>query len=139
MSTPRILIVDDDSNVVRILARTFETSGYQVAVARNGQEAYETITRTDPFHAMICDIQMPRLTGRELCQKLAAQGPYLPATIVIVTSRSEAEERDWVHAIPCIHLIEKPVGPRQLLRTVQGHLAPSQHDHPGLGDERRAA
>ena len=138
MAAQRILIVDDDSNIVRILSRTFENSGYDVTTARNGQEAHDTLSKQDPFDVMICDIQMPRLTGRELCQKLASEGPYLPGTIVIVTSRSESDERDWVQEIPCISLVEKPVGPKQLLRTVRQHLANTASDR-GLEDERRAA
>ena len=138
MAVARILIVDDDSNVVRILSRAFENSGYNVTIARNGQEAHDTLSNHDPFDAMICDIQMPRLTGRELCQKLATEGPYLPGTIVIVTSRSEFEERDWVREIPVISLVEKPVGPKQLLRTVREHLADTASKRD-LEDEQRAA
>lgn len=137
MSSRRILIVDDDSNVVRILARTFERSGYAVTTARNGAQAHETLATQDPFAAMICDIQMPQLTGRELCQKLASEGPYLPPVIVIVTSRSEADERSWVQEIPSISLVEKPVGPKQLLRTVRERL--EQTTAFDQRDERRAA
>ncbi len=139
MSTRRILIVDDDSNVVRILARTFERSGYAVTTARNGAQAHHALSSQEPFEAMICDIQMPQLTGRELCQKLANEGPYLPAVVVVVTSRSEADERDWVREIPAITLIEKPVGPKQLLRTVRERLEQTDACDQATDSERRAA
>ncbi len=71
---------------------------------------------------MICDIQMPRMSGPMLCRHLASTGPYLPGCTLIVTSRTEAEERDWVSAFPGVSLIEKPVGPKHLLRLVRQRL-----------------
>ncbi len=138
MDQPRILIVDDDTNVVRILARTFENSGFSVTTAANGELAYGLLGAEDAFDAMICDVQMPRLTGQELCERLASDGPYIPSCVLLVTSRSDVEIREWVAAIPSVNLVEKPIGPKQLLRTVRHRL--EEHDSDAeFGDQRRAA
>lgn len=138
MDQPRILIVDDDTNVVRILVRTFEKSGFSVTTAANGELAYDLLGAEDAFDAMICDIQMPRLTGQELCERLANDGPYLPSCVLVVTSRSDAEAREWVAAIPSVNLVEKPIGPKQLLRTVRHRLDELVSDAES-GDQWRAA
>lgn len=129
MESQRILIVDDETSISRVLGRVFERAGYRVATAQNGALALERLSR-EHFEVMICDIQMPRMNGRELCRHLASQGPYLPACTFIVTSRSEIEERSWVEDFPTIRLVEKPVGPKQLLRLVRRALAGEGVDAP---------
>ncbi|MCK4411943.1 MAG: response regulator [Candidatus Eisenbacteria sp.] len=139
MEDHRVLIVDDDSSVARVLARAFERAGYVVATAPDGEWAL-TLLADQQIDIMICDIQMPRMDGRELCRHLTRQGPYLPACTLIVTSRSEHDERAWVEEFPGVCLVEKPVGPKQLLRRVRRHL----ESLPGFdgresGEQRRAA
>lgn len=137
MDSKRILIVDDDSAVQRILARVFQRSGYTVETASNGLQALAKLAEGS-FAAMVSDIQMPKMTGRELVAHLASEGPYLPGCVFIVTSRSETDEREWVSQFPGVSLLEKPVSPKEILRLVQQRLA----DLPGEGTEqgvRRAA
>jgi two-component system sensor histidine kinase/response regulator len=137
MDSTRILIVDDDASVTRILKRVFERAGLDVTTVRDGTQAL-TALAGGTFRIMVCDIQMPRMTGRELCRHLVESGPYLPERIFIVTSRTEAEERGWVEEFPNISLVEKPVGPKQLLKRVSDWIVAgrAEVDDP---IERRAA
>jgi len=134
MDSPRVLIVDDDSSVARVLARTFERSGFLVTTAPDGEWAFSLLSE-QTFDALICDIQMPRLDGRQLCHRLAANGMRLPATTLIVTSRSEERERAWVAALPGARLVEKPIGPKHLLRIVREQLLEPAREE----GQRRAA
>ena len=134
MPGERVLIVDDDSSVSRVLARIFERHGYIATTAPDGEWALSLLAEQS-FDVLICDIQMPRMDGRQLCERLAAVGPEMPACTLIVTSRSEQEERSWVEAFPSVGLVEKPVGPKQLLRIVRERLAAQ----PAAGQYRRAA
>jgi DNA-binding response OmpR family regulator len=138
MDAPRVLIVDDDSSVARVLARVFERAGYLPATAPDGEWAL-TLLGDRTFEIMICDIQMPRMDGRELCRRLSREGPYLPACTLIVTSRSEVEERAWLDEFPDVCLVEKPVGPKQLLRRVRRHLEHLAGRTRGSDETRRAA
>lgn len=123
MEGVKILIVDDDSSVRRILARTFERAGFVVSMAPNGEKALSVIAgEEERFEVLICDISMPKMNGRQFCQHLAGKGPYLPGCTFIVTSCAGSEEVGWVDEIPGVSLIEKPVGPRRLLQHVQRHL-----------------
>jgi CheY-like chemotaxis protein len=121
--TKRVLIVDDDASVRRVLARSFERAGFAVGTAPHGEAALGELSAAQ-YDVMICDIQMPRMSGPMLCRHLATTGPYLPRITLIVTSRSEDEERAWVSAFPGVSVVEKPVGPKHLLRLVRERLDP---------------
>lgn len=135
MKQRRVLIVDDDAAVSRVLVRVFERAGCIAAAAPNGKRALALLSSDERFDVMICDIQMPHMDGRELCRHLAASGPYLPGCVFIVTSRSEEQERSWVEGYPGIVLVEKPVSPKQLLRRVTRRLETEEPPH----EEQRAA
>jgi len=117
-----VLIVDDDPAVALVLLRMFERAGYSAAHAANGEIALGLLSGAH-FDAMVCDINMPRMTGRELCRRLHKEGPYLPDCVLIVTSLTALEERDWLAEVPGVELVEKPVSPRELLRKVQARLS----------------
>ncbi len=137
MRSKRVLIVDDDSSVQRVLVRVFERAGYVVESASNGRQALSKLA-AERYDALVSDIQMPKMTGRELVSTLASEGPYLPDCVFIVTSRSESEERSWVYQYAGVSLLEKPVSPKEILRLVQQRLnsLPGE-DSPGAA--RRAA
>ncbi|MBN1826689.1 MAG: response regulator [Candidatus Eisenbacteria bacterium] len=122
MENLRAFIVDDDSSVRRILVRNFERAGFTVATASNGQEALEKIRRDELYDILISDLHMPRMDGRRLCEALAEEKTHLPEFIFIVTSRAHEDERSWVERFDNIQLVEKPVGPRHLLRLVRRRL-----------------
>ena len=135
MTPPRILIVDDDVAVTRMLKRTFDRAGFDTLTVDNGAQAF-TLIASECFDAMICDLQMPHMSGRELCRKLAGDGVRFPGCVFIVTSRPEAEEREWIREFPGITLIEKPIGPKQLLLRLCRRLrAESSED----GEAQRSA
>lgn len=140
VDNPRILISEDDSSIRRVLARTFEQAGFDVTAASNGAEALAALERSVDdrrYDAMITDIKMPKMTGRELCEHLAEHGPYTPEVTFVVTSRSERDERHWVSELIGVHVIEKPVGPRSLLKLVKERLVvgaaqASIEERPGI-------
>jgi DNA-binding response OmpR family regulator len=123
----QVLIVDDDAAVSRVLARAFERAGYIALMAKDGARALEVIEST-PVDALICDIHMPRLDGRSLCHQLWQEGPYLPRSVIVVTSRTGIEERAWLDEFPGVDLVEKPVSPRDLVRRVDAAIRPPSHE-----------
>ena len=113
MEKTRILISEDDSSIRRVLARTFEQAGFEVTAMPNGKAALEALQASageSRYDALITDIKMPQMTGRELCEHLAEHGPYIPEVTFVVTSRAERDEREWVSSLPGVRVIEKPVG-----------------------------
>jgi CheY-like chemotaxis protein len=110
----RILIVDDEPHVIRIMRLALEKAGYSVEEAGNGQQALEKI-RSNPPDLLISDIDMPRMNGRELCSRIMEEMPERKFGIFILTARAEDEHRYWSTAMGNLDFLEKPVSIRRLL------------------------
>ena len=91
MSTAtRVLVVDDERSVREGLRRALQLEGYEVELARDGEEALAT-ERSRPADVIVLDILMPRLDGLETCRLLRAEGSSTP--ILMLTARVEVADR----------------------------------------------
>jgi two-component system response regulator MprA len=86
----RILVVDDDRPVLESLRRSLAFNGYEVEVARDGQEALTRLAERRP-DAIVLDVMMPRLDGLETCRRLRAAGEELP--VLMLTARDAVSDR----------------------------------------------
>lgn len=109
----RVLLVDDHPHVLRVLRLTLEKEGFEVATAANGQEALFVAELRTP-DAVVTDIQMPRMNGREFCAALNDLYPARTFPIFVMTSMTERSEREWSSAMRDVVFLEKPVSPREL-------------------------
>jgi len=86
---PKVLIVDDDPDVVAICSLVLENEGYEVAAARNGSDAVDKISRSDAdIDVMLLDVMMPVLDGLTVC-KMVKRDPRTRDLPVIIMSASE--------------------------------------------------
>lgn len=122
MNRKSILIVDDEPHVLRVLRLTLEREGYIVSTACDGQHALERLEQELP-DALVSDLQMPRCTGRVLCETARKRYPAHPFLILVMTSMTAIEERDWVHRLPNTEFLEKPLSPRQLVARMAAYFA----------------
>lgn len=122
----RILIVDDHAPVIRVLKLGIEEAGYEVDTASNGSECLVKLCERHPDF-LVTDIDMPRMTGKELCLAIEEQFPNRAFPIVVLTSRTEMEHRDWTRAIKNLAFMEKPVSVRRLLSHIGACLADSDN------------
>lgn len=120
----RILIVDDHAPVLRVLKLGIEDAGYEVDTASNGSECLVKLCECHPDF-MVTDIDMPRMTGKELCLAVEKQFPDRAFPIVVLTSRAEMEHREWTQAIDNLTFMEKPVSVRRLLAHIGSCFAES--------------
>jgi len=109
-----ILLVDDEPHVIRVMRLSLERAGYTVRQAGNGEQALQEIRNTPP-DMLITDIDMPRMTGKELCLTIAQEMPNRSFGIYVLTSRTAQEHREWSAQLPRLRFMEKPVSIRQLL------------------------
>ena len=116
----KILIVDDHAPVIRVLKLGIEEAGYEVDTASNGSECLVKLCSGHPDF-LITDIDMPRMSGKELCLAIEEQIPERRFPIVVLTSRTEMEHRDWTRSIENLTFVEKPVSIRRLV----SHIANS--------------
>jgi len=117
MSTKRILLVDDEAMVLRVLRLQLEKAGYAVETANNGEQALQRICESAP-DALITDIEMPKLSGEELCKILHTEHPQRSFPIFVATSLTGIRHREWSQAITNVYFLEKPLSARQLLRAL---------------------
>jgi len=121
MNKRTILIVDDEAHVIRVLRLMLERSGYTVVSAADGNEALAQMAGQLP-DVMVTDIQMDGMDGRELCRTVRARYPDAPFLILVMTSRTAADERDWVRQLANIEFLEKPLSPRQLVERLAANF-----------------
>ena len=121
----KILIVDDDPDILDALTMIIETKGYQVVTARDGIEALANLKAEKP-DLMILDLMMPKMDGWAVCKEL--QDPrwskYRDIPILILTSvREEASRRRYELEtgleLAVDDYVEKPVSPDTLLQRVE--------------------
>lgn len=120
-SNRTILVVDDEVHIRRVVELKLRTAGYQVLTARNGQEGVDLIRGESP-DAVITDITMPIIDGKQLCEmtdELKAERPFLT---VIVTARIMPNEREWIKEMRDSVFMEKPFSPTRLLQVVDEYL-----------------
>jgi len=118
----KILIADDEPHVLRVLKLSLEKEGYTVETCANGKEA---LTRLEQEHPdiLITDIQMPLMTGEELCRHIKQHMPERKFLIFVLTSRTEIEHREWSRDIHNLLFLEKPISIRNLLEKIEGYFA----------------
>ncbi len=111
----RILVVDDETQITRVLRRSLAARGYEVQTAANGEEAIEVFMRWRP-DLVITDLSMPRLGGLDLCRRLRAV-----SKIPIIVLSVKGEERIKVEALDAgaDDYVTKPFGMDELLARVR--------------------
>ncbi|GHA15193.1 response regulator [Oceanisphaera arctica] len=119
--TPTILLVDDEPHILRIMRLQLERQGYQISTCSNGEDAFNRL-RESPPDVLITDIQMPRMTGEQLCKKIQAEVPNRRFLIVLLTSRTEIEHRTWSKDFQNLWFYEKPLSMRQLTSELDGYF-----------------
>jgi two-component system, OmpR family, alkaline phosphatase synthesis response regulator PhoP len=115
----RILVVEDDPAVQKALRRLFETEGFTVEVQSDGRSALESFQLSAPS-AMVLDLRLPKLSGRDLCKQIKAQAPALP--IVVLSAASDVSDKVLLLELGADDYVTKPFSPRELLARVRAAL-----------------
>ncbi len=126
---PKILLVDDDPDLIRAMRTILESQRYQVIPARNGLEALDKVREEKP-DLIVLDLLMPELDGFDVCRELRGNpeySEYSEIPILILTAvREEASRRRYEletgRDLDAEDYIEKPVKPLLLLQRVAGIL-----------------
>jgi two-component system response regulator ResD len=110
----RILIVDDEAVARRLLALTLSRAGYEVSQACNGLQAWEMLQQCQP-DVLVTDIDMPQMTGEELCKRIHDRIGRRTWPIFVVTAKTSLDHRAWSSGIDNLHFLEKPFSMRALV------------------------
>jgi DNA-binding response OmpR family regulator len=119
----RILIVDDDPDIGRLVGHHLSQSGFEVVTAETGREGVAMALDAAP-DLVILDLMLPDLDGNEVCRKLRSlrnvEAPYLP--ILMLSARSEEIDRVLGFELGADDYVTKPFSPRELVLRVRSLL-----------------
>jgi DNA-binding response OmpR family regulator len=124
----RILVVDDESHIQHVLSLKLRKSGYEVLTASDGEEGLHVAMASRP-DLIITDLQMPYMTGVDLCRALAARSLTATVPVIILTARGYALSDEDLAIGTIREVVSKPFSPRLLLQMVQtilGEACPSE-------------
>ena len=117
----KILIVDDEAYIRRVLELKLKNKGYEVITAVNGAEGIEKLNLYDP-DVVITDIKMPGMDGRALCEKINNSKNDKPYLIIVVTCSVSDRNMRWINNMRDTLLLEKPFSPTRVLEAIEDHV-----------------
>lgn len=117
----KILLVDDEPDILEIISFNLEKVGYQVTTASNGLEALKQAKKTLP-HLIILDVMMPELDGIETCERLRKEEQFQETIIMFLTARGEDYSYVAAFDAGADDYVTKPIKPKVLLSKVKGLL-----------------
>ncbi len=128
-SSPRILLVDDETAITANLAPFLERAGFLVSTAGDGAQALHQTSHLKP-DLVILDVLMPRMDGRQVLRQLRQEGDWTP--IILLTQVGEASERAMALEEGADDYINKPFDPRELVARIRSVLRRARPGQPPL-------
>lgn len=134
----KILVVDDDVQIGRLVQVAFKRSEHEVVTTSEGQDAMR-ILRSEPIDLVICDVMMPGLNGHEICHlvRLDAELAHIP--FLFLSARKEDEDRLEAMEVGSDDFIGKPFSVQELLMRVNRLLMNRSSRRHGIPTNRRPA
>lgn len=116
----KILLVDDEEDILEFMQYNLEQEGFGVVTANNGEEALSKLT--SEISLVILDVMMPKMNGYEVCSNIRSQMKYQDLPVIFLTAKSS--EKDEVHGlnIGADDFIKKPISPQKLIARVKSNL-----------------
>ena len=124
MAAGRVLCVDDDPVIQKLLQVNFEMEGYEVILASDGAEAVDRARETAP-DLIVMDVMMPRMDGLEAARILKADAATSSIPIIIVSAKAQDVDVKAGRAAGADEYMTKPFDPLELLETAAALIARS--------------
>jgi two-component system, OmpR family, alkaline phosphatase synthesis response regulator PhoP len=118
----RILIVDDEPNIVLALELLMKKEGYEVHTVDDGERAVQAAKELRP-DLILLDIMMPKMDGYEVCQRIRSDSLLKDVSIIMLTAKGREVEREKGLALGADHYITKPFSTRQVVMKVKEIMA----------------
>jgi DNA-binding response OmpR family regulator len=114
-----IVVIEDDTRIQKTLRRLFEGENYDVQILHDGVDAKEA-TSASGVDAVVLDLMLPKVSGREVCRSIKDRQPNLP--VVILSAVSEVADKVLLLELGADDYMTKPFSPRELLARVQAAI-----------------
>jgi DNA-binding response OmpR family regulator len=120
-SRRKVLIIDDDPTIRRLVQVVFERNGFDTSVAAEGSEGVRSALMNPP-NIIILDIMMEGLHGFEVCKMLRANSSLRRTAIIIISGKSYKPDIDKAIELGADSYVVKPFSPKELLETAIQHM-----------------
>ena len=117
----KILIVDDEPDVVAVVQGRLASAGYEVTVMADGQQALECVKKRPP-DLMVLDVMLPTLNGYEVCTMIKQDIRYRAIPVVMLTARTEEKDVRLGRECGADAYLLKPFQANELMQTIQALL-----------------
>ena len=125
----KILVVDDEPPIVRLMEFILARHGHQMLTAVNGEQALEMVRAHDP-DIILLDIMMPRIDGYEVARTLRADAKYARLPIIMLSAKAQDEDIQRGIEVGVDEYITKPFNPEHLVHVVNDHMGRAKKPDP---------
>ncbi|MBD3426816.1 MAG: response regulator [Candidatus Omnitrophica bacterium] len=121
MAKKRILIIEDDKDIAKLVKYNLEKAGFECAVSSTGENALEVLDR-NPVDLILLDIMLPQIDGLEVCRRIKQDEKLSNIPVVMLTAKGEEVDRVVGFELGADDYIVKPFSPRELILRVKAIL-----------------
>ena len=135
MSKDHILLVEDEPDLLQTLSFNFESEGYKVSKALNGEEAMKLLDKNDSIAMVILDLMLPDTSGLDICRHIRKTDDLKDILVIMVTAKGEEVDRVVGFEVGADDYVVKPYSVRELLLRVGGMLKRSSKEKDESNEE----
>ena len=129
MVSKRILIADDEPNIVAALEFLLQQRGYEVLIAKNGEEALGLIGSANPDMVLL-DVMMPLKSGYEVCRSIRERADWRHIKVIMLSAKGREAEVNKGMSLGADLYVTKPFSTRELMGKIKGLLDQSAKPDP---------
>jgi two-component system, OmpR family, alkaline phosphatase synthesis response regulator PhoP len=120
-----VLVVDDEANILLSLEFLMKKAGYDVRLARDGEEALAEIGKARP-DLVLLDVMMPKRNGFDVCEAIRANPEWRAVRVILLTAKGRDIEREKGLALGADDYITKPFSTREVVERVTAWIGPAK-------------
>ncbi|MBF0431180.1 MAG: response regulator [Fibrobacteria bacterium] len=113
----KILLVDDEPDILMTVKKRLQISGYEVDTAENGREALEKVKTYEP-DLVVLDVMMPEINGYEVCRTLRESPETQNLPIIMLTAKAQNFDKFWGQEVGASKYLTKPFDDKELVKSV---------------------
>jgi two-component system alkaline phosphatase synthesis response regulator PhoP len=114
----RVLVIDDEPDVLMLCRVNFELAGHEVLEARTGETGLE-LALSEPPDVVVLDVMLPARDGYQVLEDLSSKDRLRDVPVVLLTARTQAADKLTGWRAGCAEFMTKPFSPTELVRTVE--------------------
>jgi len=118
----KILIVDDEPNIIFMLSHRLKQSGFEVVTGKDGQDGYEKARKEEP-DLIILDLMLPKMNGYTVCGLLKRDEKFAKIPVIMLTARAQESDKKQGEEAGADAYVKKPFKSEELLNVIEKLLS----------------